>query len=199
MGHHRLGTTRRNFLKGTAARLALGLPGRPFRSEAAADPDLVVISGDPAGVQFAGGGVPSLTLNIPSRYTHGPVEGCSLKDVAATADLLAAALRAIGPETRFEFIQAERTPLSGKRFSYRGDSARGGGAALRLRSTVGGLQRCECFRRNSAIRLLPVSPRATERTVWTSAVLVRRTSLPLRARNTNAATVPVRLFPSTKG
>jgi putative aminopeptidase FrvX len=49
--------------------------------------------------------VPSLTIKIPSRYTHGPVEVCSLKDVAATADLVAAALRAIGPERRFRFIE----------------------------------------------------------------------------------------------
>jgi putative aminopeptidase FrvX len=64
-----------------------------------------IITSDAAAVQFAGSGVPSLTLKIPSRYTHGPVEVCSLKDVAATADLLAACLRNIGPSTRFEFIQ----------------------------------------------------------------------------------------------
>lgn len=65
-----------------------------------------IITSDAAAVQFAGSGVPSLTLKIPSRYTHGPIEVCSLKDVAATADLLAAALRAIGPDTRFGFIEA---------------------------------------------------------------------------------------------
>ncbi|MFI5338479.1 MAG: M42 family metallopeptidase [Candidatus Methylomirabilales bacterium] len=64
-----------------------------------------IITSDAAAVQFAGSGVPSLTLKIPSRYTHGPIEVCSLKDVAATADLLAAALRSIGPETRFQFIE----------------------------------------------------------------------------------------------
>jgi endoglucanase len=64
-----------------------------------------IITSDAAAVQFAGSGVPSLTLKIPSRYTHGPIEVCSLKDVAATADLLAAALRAIGPSTRFQFIE----------------------------------------------------------------------------------------------
>ena len=60
---------------------------------------------DAAGVQFVGEGVPSLTLKIPSRYTHGPIEVCSLKDVAATADLLLAALQEIGPDTRFQFIE----------------------------------------------------------------------------------------------
>jgi putative aminopeptidase FrvX len=57
-----------------------------------------IIIADAAAVQFAWGrGVPSLTLKIPSRYTHGPVEVCSLKAIAATADLVAAALRGIGP------------------------------------------------------------------------------------------------------
>ena len=64
-----------------------------------------IITSDAAGVQFAGEGVPSLTLKIPSRYTHGPVEVCSLKDVAATADLLVAALQEVGPDTRFRFIE----------------------------------------------------------------------------------------------
>jgi putative aminopeptidase FrvX len=45
-------------------------------------------------------------LKVPSRYTHGPIEVCSLKDIAATADLLSAALRSIDPETRFQFIEA---------------------------------------------------------------------------------------------
>ena len=52
-------------------------------------------AGGAAAVQFAGAGVPSLTIKIPSRYTHGPVEVCSLADVAATADLVAGALCAI--------------------------------------------------------------------------------------------------------
>jgi tetrahedral aminopeptidase len=64
-----------------------------------------IVSSDAAGVQFAGEGVPSLTLKIPSRYTHGPIEVCSLEDIAATADLLVAALQEIGPDTRFQFIE----------------------------------------------------------------------------------------------
>jgi putative aminopeptidase FrvX len=63
-----------------------------------------MITSDAAAVQFAGVGVPSLTLKIPSRYTHGPIEVCSLKDLAATAELLAAVLRGIEPTTRFDFI-----------------------------------------------------------------------------------------------
>jgi putative aminopeptidase FrvX len=53
-------------------------------------------------VQFAGRGVPSITVKIPSRYTHGPVEVCSLRDIAAAARLVAAALAAIGPSIRFD-------------------------------------------------------------------------------------------------
>jgi endoglucanase len=64
-----------------------------------------IITSDAAAVQFAGPGVPSLTIKIPSRYTHGPVEVCSLRDIAATAELVAAALRAIGPESRFRFME----------------------------------------------------------------------------------------------
>ncbi|HSB80910.1 MAG TPA: M20/M25/M40 family metallo-hydrolase, partial [Candidatus Methylomirabilis sp.] len=75
--------------------------GIPYQIEGS----MPIITSDAAAVQFAGSGVPSLTLKIPSRYTHGPIEVCSLKDVAATADLMAAALRAIGPDTRFGFIE----------------------------------------------------------------------------------------------
>jgi putative aminopeptidase FrvX len=74
--------------------------GIPYQIEGS----MPIITSDAAAVQFAGAGVPSLTIKIPSRYTHGPVEVCSLKDIAATADLVAAALRAIGPDSQFQFI-----------------------------------------------------------------------------------------------
>ncbi len=49
MGSHRSGTTRREFLKTTAAAgLALSLPGGPVLAEPATDYDLAVIQGDPA-------------------------------------------------------------------------------------------------------------------------------------------------------
>ena len=76
--------------------------GIPYQIEGS----MPIITSDAAGVQFAVSGVPSLTLKVPSRYTHGPIEVCSLKDIAATADLLSAALRSIDPETRFQFIEA---------------------------------------------------------------------------------------------
>jgi endoglucanase len=75
--------------------------GIPYQIEGS----MPIITSDAAAVQFAGAGVPSLTIKIPSRYTHGPIEVCSLKDIAATADLLAAAIRAIGPESRFQFVE----------------------------------------------------------------------------------------------
>jgi endoglucanase len=75
--------------------------GLPYQIEGS----MPIITSDAAAVQFAGTGVPSVTLKIPSRYTHGPIEVCSLGDVAATARLLVAILRAIGPSTRFQFIE----------------------------------------------------------------------------------------------
>jgi endoglucanase len=76
--------------------------GLPYQIEGS----MPIITSDAAAVQLTGAGVPSLTIKIPSRYTHGPIEVCSLKDIAATADLVAAALRAIGPDSRFEFIES---------------------------------------------------------------------------------------------
>lgn len=76
--------------------------GIPYQIEGS----MPIITSDAAGVQLTGGGVPSLTLKVPSRYTHGSIEVCALSDIAATADLLVAALRAIGPETRFTFLDA---------------------------------------------------------------------------------------------
>jgi putative aminopeptidase FrvX len=81
-------------------RTAAERAGIPYQIEGS----MPIITSDAAGVQLTGGGVPSMTVKIPSRYTHGPIEVCSLKDVAATADLVAAALRSITSETRFVFI-----------------------------------------------------------------------------------------------
>jgi tetrahedral aminopeptidase len=47
------------------------------------------ITSDPAHAQYLGaGGTPSVTLKVPIRYTHGPVEACSLWDVVETGKLL---------------------------------------------------------------------------------------------------------------
>jgi putative aminopeptidase FrvX len=62
------------------------------------------ITSDAAAIQYARrGGCPSVTLKIPMRYTHGPVESCSLQDIVATARLLTAALRTIGADTDLSF------------------------------------------------------------------------------------------------
>jgi endoglucanase len=62
------------------------------------------ITSDAAAIQYARrGGCPSVTLKIPMRYTHGPVESCSLRDITATARLLTAALLALGPDTDLTF------------------------------------------------------------------------------------------------
>ena len=62
------------------------------------------ITSDAAAIQYAKrGGCPSVTLKIPMRYTHGPVESCSLRDIAATARLLTAAVRTLGRDTDLSF------------------------------------------------------------------------------------------------
>jgi endoglucanase len=48
------------------------------------------ICSDPAAAQYSGtGGTPAVTLKIPVRYTHGPVEVCSLVDIVETGKVLA--------------------------------------------------------------------------------------------------------------
>ena len=65
------------------------------------------ITSDAAAVQFAGSGVPSITVKVPSRYTHGPVEVCSLHDIQATIDLLVHALPQIEPDFDFSFVDLD--------------------------------------------------------------------------------------------
>lgn len=62
------------------------------------------ITSDAAAIQYAKrGGCPAVTLKIPMRYTHGPVESCSLRDVAAAARLLTVAVQTIGQDTDLTF------------------------------------------------------------------------------------------------
>jgi endoglucanase len=65
------------------------------------------ITSDAAAVQYAGGGVPSVTVKIPSRYTHGPVEVVSLHDIQATIELLVHALPRIGADFDLRFVDLE--------------------------------------------------------------------------------------------
>jgi endoglucanase len=64
------------------------------------------ITSDPAGVQFAGHGVPSVTIKIPSRYTHGPVETVSLSDVENAIALLSHTLMGLKPDLNLDFIDS---------------------------------------------------------------------------------------------
>ena len=71
--------------------------GLPYTLEAAGgrsgtDADALVVSG-----RGMAGGV----VSVPCRYMHSPVEVVSLADLETCAKLLAATLRAIGPETDF--------------------------------------------------------------------------------------------------
>ncbi len=62
------------------------------------------ITSDAAAIQYARrGGCPSVTLKIPMRYTHGPVESCSLRDIVAAARLLTVAVRTLGADTDLSF------------------------------------------------------------------------------------------------
>jgi endoglucanase len=65
------------------------------------------ITSDAAAVQFAGKGVPSITVKIPSRYTHGPVEVCSLEDIQAAVDLLVHSLPLMGPDFDLSFVDLQ--------------------------------------------------------------------------------------------
>ncbi len=65
------------------------------------------IISDAAAVQFAAGGVPSVTAKIPSRYTHGPVEVVLLHDIEATIDLVVHALPLIGPDFDLRFVDLD--------------------------------------------------------------------------------------------
>lgn len=65
------------------------------------------ITSDAAAVQFAGAGIPSMTVKIPSRYTHGPVEVASLSDIQSTVELLVQALPLIGPDFDLRFVDLD--------------------------------------------------------------------------------------------
>lgn len=59
---------------------------------------------DVAAVHLAGGGIPSMVVNIARRYSHSPVETIDLRDVQATLELLDAAVRAFDGTVDFDFL-----------------------------------------------------------------------------------------------
>ncbi len=56
---------------------------------------------DADGLAVTGEGSAVGVVSFPNRYMHSPNEVCSLADLEASARLLAAAVRAIGPDTDF--------------------------------------------------------------------------------------------------
>ncbi len=56
---------------------------------------------DADGISVAGTGTAVAVVSFPNRYMHSPNEVCSLADLVASAQLLAATIRAIGPATDF--------------------------------------------------------------------------------------------------
>jgi putative aminopeptidase FrvX len=56
---------------------------------------------DADGIAVAGTGTAVAVVSFPNRYMHSPNEVCSLADLEQSARLLAATIRAIGPETDF--------------------------------------------------------------------------------------------------
>ena len=94
MGHPKL----IEFLKSVAERDEI-----PYQIEGS----MPGITSDAAAVQFVGSGVPSITVKVPSRYTHGPVEVCSLYDIQATIDLLVHALPQIKPDFDLTFVDLD--------------------------------------------------------------------------------------------
>ena len=50
--------------------------------------------------QLEGRGIPSLDIGIPTRYTHSPVETCSLSDARAAVSLVISLVEALTPDLR---------------------------------------------------------------------------------------------------
>ena len=81
-----------DLLIATAEREGLGYTLEAAGGRSGTDADALVVT----GTGLAGG-----VVSVPCRYMHSPVEVVSLADLDTCARLLAAAIRAIGPETDF--------------------------------------------------------------------------------------------------
>ncbi len=58
---------------------------------------------DSSYVQLVGGGIPSIDVGYPARYTHTPIEMCDLGDLVGLAELLETALA--GMDANFSFAR----------------------------------------------------------------------------------------------
>jgi endoglucanase len=56
---------------------------------------------DADGIHLVGVGVPTGLVSVPNRYMHSPNELVSFEDLTRSAELLAAFIRRLGPETDF--------------------------------------------------------------------------------------------------
>jgi len=56
---------------------------------------------DADGIYLTRGGVPTGLISVPNRYMHSPNELVSISDLRATAELIAAFIRRLGPDTDF--------------------------------------------------------------------------------------------------
>ena len=70
----------------------------PFSVEAAA----MRTGTDADAIHLSRAGIPTAVVSVPTRYMHSPVEMVSLDDVAATARLIAATVRRLGPDLSFQ-------------------------------------------------------------------------------------------------
>lgn len=81
-----------DLLVATAEREGLSYTLEPSGGRSGTDADALTLNGR---------GTAGAVISVPCRYMHSPVEVVSLADIETCAKLLAAAIRAIGPETSF--------------------------------------------------------------------------------------------------
>ncbi len=81
-----------DLLVDTAEREGLSYTLEPSGGRSGTDADALTLNGR---------GTAGAVISVPCRYMHSPVEVVSLADIETCAKLLAAAIRAIGPETSF--------------------------------------------------------------------------------------------------
>ncbi|NLF79629.1 MAG: M20/M25/M40 family metallo-hydrolase [Clostridia bacterium] len=71
----------------------------------AVEGNMQYVTSDPAAVQHTGaGGTPSVTLKVPTRYTHSSIEVCNLYDAVETAKLLAAFIETLDDQFNLAFV-----------------------------------------------------------------------------------------------
>ncbi len=81
-----------DLLVDTAEREGLSYTLEPSGGRSGTDADALILNGR---------GTAGAVISVPCRYMHSPVEVVSLADIETCARLLAATIRAIGPETSF--------------------------------------------------------------------------------------------------